>query len=219
MIQDGHKRLVLILTFFFLLIFPFLGEGFLKTENNSPVSMTSDKESNPDNIASKILARHPGTKALALAVPAFFREQMSRERNAAGSHVCTIGDYARFLKAVIAGDGLSEKIHSEMLHPYVKMTAGALFGPQADEPGRWVEGGEPYWCLGWIYFRSLLGESYFHVGAEEGFENFAVFFPKRQAGLVVFASGPSPSGAAGDAVKIFFGDTGIPFAWMGYQAP
>lgn len=395
MIKKGHKLLALMLILFFTIILLFLGKGFFKTGNTFPESLLANEGNTSDNMASKILARHPGTKALALAViregriidsqfagvrgdgskggvssqtlfracslskpvfaylvlkmvdrgvfsldqsllaaagekadllrdysdisadprlklltartvlshrsgfpnwrwqepdhrlrfmfdpassfsysgegyrflqvileslsgrnldelsaevlftplkmrdsfflldwsmqnklsfdietiPDFFREQLFRERNAAGSLICTIGDYARFLEAVIAGDGLSEKMHSEMLNPIVKMTAKALFGPQANELGSWVDGAEPFWCLGWINFRSLLGESYFHVGAEEGFENFAVFFPKLRAGLVVLASGPSPSGVARDAVESCFGETGIPFAWMGYQMP
>ncbi|HSQ35663.1 MAG TPA: serine hydrolase domain-containing protein [Candidatus Binatia bacterium] len=151
------------------------------------------------------------------AIPPFFREQMARERNAAGSLLCTIGDYAGFLETLIAGIGLSERSRSEMLKPEVKMTAKTLFGPQRGEPGGWREGAEAFWCLGWIYFRSSLGECYFHVGAEEGFENFAVFFPKQRSGLVVFSSGPSPTGVARDAVESVFGATGIPFAWMGYR--
>jgi CubicO group peptidase (beta-lactamase class C family) len=391
MMKKRHKLLALMLTLFFIIIFLFFGKGFFKTENTFPESIPVDEGSTSDNMASKILARHPGTRALALAViregriidsqfagvmgdgsrggvcsqtlfitcslskpvfaylvlkmvdrgvfgleqsllatvrkktdllrdyrdvaadprlklltariilshrsgfpnwrrqepdgrlrfkfdpassfsysgegyrflqailkslsgrnldelsaevlftplkmrdsfflldrsmqnklsfdietiPAFFRKQLFQRQSAAGSLICTIGDYARFLEAVIASDGLSEKMHSEMLNPFVKMTAKALFGPQANEPGGWVDGEEPYWCLGWIYFRSLLGESYFHLGNDPGFENFAVFFPKLRAGLVVLASGPSPYGVARDAVESFFGDTGIPFAWMG----
>ncbi|MFB0565769.1 MAG: serine hydrolase domain-containing protein [Candidatus Aminicenantaceae bacterium] len=391
MMKKGHKLLALILTLFFTMIFLFLGKGLFKTENPFPGSIPENEGSTSDNMASKILARHPGTRALALAViregriidsqfagvmgdgsrgrvcsqtlfiacslskpvfaylvlkmvdrgvfgldqsllatvrkkadllrdyrdvaadprlklltariilshrsgfpnwrsqepdrrlrfkfdpassfsysgegyrflqaileslsgrnldelsaevlftplkmrdsfflldrsmqnklsfdietiPAFFRKELFRRQSAAGSLICTIGDYARFLEAVIAGDGLSEEMHSEMLNPFVKMTAKALFGPQANEPGGWVDGEEPYWCLGWIYFRSLLGESYFHLGNDPGFENFAVFFPKLRAGLVILASGPSPYGVARDAVESFFGDTGIPFAWMG----
>ncbi len=151
------------------------------------------------------------------AIPPFFREQMAKERNAAGSLLCTIGDYAGFLETLIAGIGLSERSRSEMLKPAVRMTAKALFGPQSGEPGGWIDGAEAFWCLGWIYIRSSLGECYFHVGAEEGFENFAVFFPRQRTGLVVFSSGPSPAGVARAAVESVFGATGIPFAWMGYQ--
>jgi hypothetical protein len=106
-----------------------------------------------------------------------------------------------------------------MLKPAVKMTSKALFGPRTGDPGGWADGAEAFWCLGWIFFRSPLGECYFHVGVEEGFENFAVFFPEQRAGLVVFSSGPSPAGVARDAVESVFGTTGIPFAWTGYQRP
>ncbi len=87
----------------------------------------------------------------------------------------------------------------------------------AGEPGGWADGAVAFWCLGWIYFRSALGECYCHVGAEEGFENFDVFFPERRAALVILSSGPSPNGVARAAIEGVFGTTGIPFAWMGYQ--
>jgi len=112
---------------------------------------------------------------------------------------------------------LKEKKFSPAPAEFPKVSARHIFGPQAGEPGGWAEDAKPSWCLGWIHIRSSLGECYFHVGAEEGLENFAVFFPKQGAGLVIFSSGPSPAGVARDAVERVFGTTGIPFAWMGYE--
>jgi len=152
----------------------------------------------------------------AKTIPPPFQERMRKERNAAGSLIITAGDYARFLEAVIGGRGLSGSSFAAMLQPAVKMTRKALFGPDSQKTMDRDDGSNLSWCLGWITRRGPLGTANFHVGAEEGFENFAVFFPEKRAGLVMFASGVQPPGLVRSIVAGIFGETGLPFDWMGY---
>ena len=139
-----------------------------------------------------------------------------KDPDAAGSLLSNAGDYARFLEAVMADKGLSRPMAEAMREPLVPMTNKALFGLEAQKPDHSHAASGLAWCLGWIYARGPRGEMYFHIGAEGWFENFVLFIPQRQEGLVVFSSGENPAGLVRDAVKLVFGDTGLPFDWMGY---
>lgn len=149
------------------------------------------------------------------AVPPRFRTQIERERNSAGSLLTTAEDYARFVEAVMSGRGLRRQTHAIMLEPAVAVRSRALFGPDARQE-REEDGSHLSWCLGWAFCNGPLGEAYFHVGAEEGFENFAVFLPRKRAGLVALSSGAAAQGVVREVVALAFGETGIPFDWMGY---
>lgn len=169
--------------------------------------------------ASRFLLDDDSAKLLSFdleMIPPFFQEKMRKDPDAAGSLLSNAGDYARFLEAVIGGKGLGQPMGDAMLKPQVPMTQKALFGPEAHKPDNARTASGLSWCLGWIYARGPRGDMYFHVGAEGWFENFVLFFPQRQEGLVVFSSGANPAGLVREAVKLVFGETGLPFDWMGY---
>jgi CubicO group peptidase (beta-lactamase class C family) len=169
--------------------------------------------------ASRLLLDDDSAKLLSFdleSIPPYFQEKMRKDPDAAGSLLSNAGDYARFLEAVIVGRGLGRSMAEAMRKPLVPMTSKALFGPEAHQQDGSHDASGLSWCLGWIYARGPLGEMYFHIGAEGWFENFALFFPQRQEGLVVFSSGENPAGLVREAVKLVFGDTGLPFDWMGY---
>ena len=150
------------------------------------------------------------------SLPPFFRDKLLNEENAAGSLVTTAPDYARFLIAAMDGEGLSRNRHREMLRAQVIVRTKALFGPMAQEITRENEKIALSWALGWGRFKSRIGEVYFHVGTEDGFENYTVYFSGPKIGLVVLSSGPDPRGTAKTIANELIGDTFSPFSWMGY---
>lgn len=150
------------------------------------------------------------------SVPPFFRDKLRNEANAAGSLLTTAPDYARFLIAAMDGEGLGRKSYSEMLRAQVRVHTKALFGAMAQEITQENEKIALSWALGWGRFKSKIGDVYFHVGAEDGFENYTVYFSEPKIGLVLLSSGPDPRGTAKTIANELIGDTFSPFNWMGY---
>ncbi len=93
------------------------------------------------------------------------------EGNAAWSLHTTAPDYARFLIAVMNGEGLSTATRKDML------------SPQADAE----EGIQ--WGLGWGLQRTATGRrAFWHWGDNFGYKCFAIVDPGRRAGMVYFTN-------------------------------
>jgi hypothetical protein len=72
------------------------------------------------------------------------------------------------------------------------------------------------WTPGWGSFRSPAGPALFHVGMEEGGENYVVLFPEKQTGIVVQTVSDLATRVSPAIVANLIGDVYSPFAWMRY---
>ena len=161
--------------------------------------------------------RFEGGIALDLAgIPPAFREKIRIEANAAGSLLTTAADYARFLLAAMEGKDLRQDTHAGMLKPQIEISSPSLFGaggpasPEDSRPAGLA------WALGWGSLRSAVGDVYFHVGAEPGFENYAAFFVDHKTGYVLLSSGKEYGGVTRLVAPRLIGDNVSPFDWLGY---
>jgi CubicO group peptidase (beta-lactamase class C family) len=140
----------------------------------------------------------------------------TRERaNSAASLLTNTADYAKFLLAVMNGKGLKPKTHKMMLKPHIKITSKSLHAPQGTNP-KIQETLNLCWALGWGRFRSPIGEAIFHVGREEGCDNYAVIFLDPKIGIVLQSVTPVSQSVAPGIVKEFIGDIYSPFSWLNY---
>ena len=92
------------------------------------------------------------------------------EGNAASSLHTTAPDYARFVAAVMNGEGLSPAMREAML------------SPQSD-----AEDGM-HWGLGWGLQESADGRAFWHWGDNRGYKSFAIAFPEQGRGVVFFSN-------------------------------
>jgi CubicO group peptidase (beta-lactamase class C family) len=145
--------------------------------------------------------------------PEFLKEKMRTEASAAGSLLTTAADYGRFVTAVLNGEGLSPKSAGEMLRPAVGITSRSLFGPQAAETSENTIGLS--WCLGWGRFETGLGDAIFHVGQEEGCENYVVVFLREKVGMIILSAGEVREAISPRLVARVIGDGYSPFHWIG----
>jgi CubicO group peptidase (beta-lactamase class C family) len=146
------------------------------------------------------------------------RRHIERTRtipNAAASLLTNTTDYAKFLLAVINGKGLEPETHKRMLEPQVKITSKSLHAPQ-DTDLKIQETIHLAWSMGWGRFRSSEGDAIFHVGFEEGCDNYAVYFLDRKIGMVLQSVIVELEGIAPDVAKELIGDTYSPFSWLMY---
>lgn len=135
--------------------------------------------------------------------------------NAAYSLLTNTADYAKFLLAVMNGKGLKTKTLELMLKPQVNITSRSLHAPQGTNP-KIHETIQLAWSMGWGRFRCPQGEAIFHVGYEEGCDNYAVVFLDRNIGMVLQSVITGQEGIAPPIAKELIGDIYSPFSWLQY---
>jgi CubicO group peptidase (beta-lactamase class C family) len=99
---------------------------------------------------------------------------------AAGELRTTVGDYAKFLLAVLnlpAGDAfLGGPMRNEMLRPQVKLN-----------PAEKIDGADS-WALGWAVQERPTGNVILHSGGQSGFRSLTMASVERKAGFVIFTN-------------------------------
>ena len=72
------------------------------------------------------------------------------------------------------------------------------------------------WSVGWGIHSHPSGISFFHVGAEPGCENYAVYFTAHKTGYVLLSAGGEFNGVVRYVAPKLIGDRISPFDWLGY---
>jgi len=135
-----------------------------------------------------------------------FREKRRPEKgNAAASLHTTAEDYARFISAVISGEGLRDDLHKEMLAPQVIL-------PEK----RKGEGRHPElsWGLGWGLQQTANGKAFWHWGDNGVFKCYTVTFPESGTGVVYFTNGSNGLRIAEAVLAATVGGTHPPLTWL-----
>jgi CubicO group peptidase (beta-lactamase class C family) len=133
----------------------------------------------------------------------------------AGSLLSNASDYAKFLVAALSGQGLRPETVAAWRTPRLRVGGKALHDRR--KPDTSLNNDiQLSWTPGWGWFRSPAGPALFHVGAEEGCENYAVLFPEKRTAIVVFSVSGTPTRITPPIVERLIGDVHSPFAWMRY---
>jgi CubicO group peptidase (beta-lactamase class C family) len=135
--------------------------------------------------------------------------------NSAGSLLTNASDYARFMLAALSGRGLKPETASTWRKPRLRVTGKALHNRGKTETSL-NDDIQLSWTPGWGWFRSPAGEALFHVGMEEGCENYAILFPEKKTGIVVLSVSDLNVRIAPSIVASLIGDVYSPFSWMRY---
>jgi len=133
----------------------------------------------------------------------------------AGSLLSNASDYAKFLIATLAGYGLEPETAAVWRAPRLRVGGRALHDRREPETSL-NEDIQLSWTPGWGWFLSPAGPALFHVGAEEGCENYVVLFPEKRTAIVVFSVSGRPTRITPPIVERLIGDVHSPFAWMRY---
>jgi CubicO group peptidase (beta-lactamase class C family) len=161
-------------------------------------------------------ARFDGDFAVDLESP--LRPLLERTRtkaNSAASLLTNASDYAKFVLAALSGRGLKPETASAWRKPRLRVTGKALHSRQKPETSL-NEDIQLSWTPGWGWFRSPAGEALFHVGMEEGCENYVVIFPGKKTGIVVQSVSDLEVSISPKIVARLIGDVYSPFSWMRY---
>lgn len=107
-----------------------------------------------------------------------------REANAAGSLHTTAADYARFVIAVLKGEGLKKETREMMLAPQIRVDETCLICTRPAEKLSTEIG----WGLGWGLQTTDEGTSFWHWGDNGNNKSFIVAFDKQKSGVVVLTN-------------------------------
>jgi CubicO group peptidase (beta-lactamase class C family) len=124
-------------------------------------------------------------------------------------------DYAKFVIAVMNGDGLKPLTAKLMLTPQVKLDESCVF---CLTPGAGRISSSLSWGLGWGIERTELGDAFWHWGENRGeFHTFAMGYPKQKTGIVIFTNSGNGLSIIPEIVSDAIGGTHPSFKWMGYD--
>jgi len=137
------------------------------------------------------------------------------QANSAASLLTNGSDYAKFMMAALNGQGLKPETASAWKKPRLRVRGEALHS--REKPSTTLNDDiQLSWTPGWGWFRSPAGEALFHVGMEEGCENYVVLFPDKKTGIVIQSVSSLSVRVSPSIVKQLIGDVYSPFSWMRY---
>ncbi|NTV80818.1 MAG: serine hydrolase [Candidatus Aminicenantes bacterium] len=135
----------------------------------------------------------------AVSTPLAFRKRA--EAHAAASLYTTAGEYARFVCAVLNGEGLKRATAKEMLSSFVDMTADKSLG----------------WSLGFGLQSDPNGAAFWQWGDYGIFRNYVIAYPGRRTGVVYLTNSFNGLSVCADIVLRSVGGQALGNAHLNYR--
>jgi CubicO group peptidase (beta-lactamase class C family) len=142
--------------------------------------------------------------------------QKRKDANAAGSMQTTIGDFTRFMQAVMLGQGVGKKTWEQILSPQIQIMSKHEFPSLASETTDENKGIRLSYGLGWGLYWTPYGRAFFKEGHDEGWRNYTVCFDKVKSGIVLMTNSGNGEGIFKDLLEILLKNTYTPIEWEGY---
>jgi CubicO group peptidase (beta-lactamase class C family) len=134
----------------------------------------------------------------------------------AGSMDTTIADFARFLRGVVRGEGITKATRDAMLDPQVRIVSKQQFptlsSETTDDNG---EIGLSY-GLGWGLFWLPYGKAFFKEGHDDGWENHCVCYEAPKSCIVLMSNSSNGDGIFKAVLEKVIGDRFTPWYWENY---
>jgi CubicO group peptidase (beta-lactamase class C family) len=135
---------------------------------------------------------------------------------AAGSMDTTISAFARFLRAVVRGEGLTKATRDAMLDPQVRIISKQQFPTlSTDTTDDNDEIGLSY-GLGWGLFWLPYGKAFFKEGHDDGWENHCVCYEAPKSCIVLMSNSSNGDGIFKEVLEKVIGDRFTPWYWENY---
>ena len=139
-------------------------------------------------------------------------DQRSKVR-AAGSMDTTISDLAKFVAALVRGDGLSAASRASMTKPQLHITTAHQFPPFLPDLPVSEQRKDLYAGLGVVVFDGAQGHGLYKGGHDGQTANTMVCLEAGQRCVVILSNDVRSEAGFADLVRFILGDTGVPFDW------
>jgi hypothetical protein len=125
----------------------------------------------------------------------------------------TIGDLAKFIAALVRGDGLSQAARAEMVSPSLRIGTATQFPnfapylPEAEQRKDLAAG------LGVIVFEGPQGLGFYKGGHDGQTANTFVCLERGRRCVLILANDVRAEARFADLVRFVLGETGVPYEW------
>lgn len=137
----------------------------------------------------------------------------TRHANAAGSLLTSLEDYTKFFADVLK----QEKIrYRQLLMPQIRIRSKQQFGPNAAVVTNENDSIRLSYGLGFGLYETSFGRVFFKEGHDHGWQHYAVGFPDRKLGLIIFANSNQGESIFKEIIEVATGNTYTPWFWEGY---
>jgi CubicO group peptidase (beta-lactamase class C family) len=134
--------------------------------------------------------------------------------NVASTLQTTAPDYARFVVAILTGEGLKKETLHKMLSAQVKVDPNCVMC--TDKPaGQLSE--TLAWGLGWGLEETKAGRAIWHWGDNDNFKGYVIAYPEQQTGAVYFANSFNGLALRDKLIEEAVGGKHPAFAWAKYD--
>lgn len=183
-------------------------DEFMRRTVFAPLGMTSSSYLWQERFAPRRAYRHDAAGHV-LGRPRFM------EPSAASTLTTTAGDYARFVSAMLRGEGLKEATWREMVRPQVWVEEACT---QCLEPKTSGKRSEVLaWGLGWGLQRDARGSFLWHWGDGGGVKAYVAADLETKRGMVVFADGANGLSLMQETLRRVMGAEHPALTWLAYE--
>jgi CubicO group peptidase (beta-lactamase class C family) len=131
----------------------------------------------------------------------------------AGSMDTTISDLARFIAALVRGDGLSAAARAEMVKPSLHIGTAHQFPNLAPDLPKAEQRPDLAAGLGVIVFEGPQGRGFYKGGHDEQTANSFVCLERGRRCVLLLANDVRAEARFADLVRFVLGETGVPYDW------
>jgi len=142
--------------------------------------------------------------------------QRRLQAQAAGSMKTTPLDFARFIQAVLQGQGLRKETKELMLSPQIEILSKHEFPSLAFEPTEENRSIRLSYGLGWGLYRTPYGKALFKEGHDEGWRNYTVCFDDAGIGIVMMTNSSNGESIYKELLENLLKNTYTPIEWEGF---
>jgi CubicO group peptidase (beta-lactamase class C family) len=136
--------------------------------------------------------------------------------DAAGSMQTTLGDFARFMQAVMQGEKLRKQTYELMLSPQIQILSKHEFPTLASETTEENKSIRLSYGLGWGLYWTPFGKAFFKEGHAEGWRNYTVCFENRKTGILIMTNSSNGEGIYKELLETVLNNTFTPIEWEGF---
>jgi CubicO group peptidase (beta-lactamase class C family) len=142
--------------------------------------------------------------------------QKREKADAAGSLLTTPRDFATFLQAVMAGQGLSKEMREQMLSSQIQILSKHQFPTFENATTEENKAIHLSYGLGWGLYSTPYGQAFFKEGHDDGWRNYTVIFDKQGTGLLIMTNSGNGEGIYKALLENLQKNSFTPIVWEGF---
>ncbi len=142
--------------------------------------------------------------------------QKRTRADAAGSMQTTVGDFSRFMEAVMQGNNLRQQTREQMLSSQVQILSKHEFPTLSTETTDQNKAIRLSYGLGWGLYWTPHGNAFFKEGHDEGWRHYTVCFDKTGTGIVIMTNSSNGEGIYKELLEALLHNTYTPIEWEGF---